>query len=53
LTITSRSIPEVLSDSSMSSTIAISVRALMLTVPAKLACSCEQEIVIGGRANSG
>ena len=44
----SRVMPVSASEARMSSTIAESVWWLMLTVPGHAACSCEQEIVIGG-----
>src|SRR4051794_41941127 len=37
----------------MSVTTEYSVRAEMLTVPAQAACSCEQEMVTGGRCSTG
>ena len=47
--------PDLRSEAAMSRTTAYRVAAEMLTVPgqAGCSCSCEQEIVIGGRCRTG
>jgi hypothetical protein len=52
LTTTSRRTPDRANDEATSFTIAKSVVAEMLTVPANSACSCEQPIGTTGRRNS-
>jgi len=53
LTSTSVRAPARWTESATSRTIAASVVAEMLTVPAQAACSWEQEIVIGGSLRTG